>query len=140
MRLSPAARYALSAVSALARSRPGELRVIDGIVEDRALPRHFVAKILQTLAHRGIIVSRRGPRGGHALARPASEISLAEVIEAVEPSAPGSRQCLMELRGCGEGAPCAIHDAVVRAEREVWERLRALPLSRYASHSRRRPS
>jgi Rrf2 family iron-sulfur cluster assembly transcriptional regulator len=140
MSLSPAARYALSAATALAHRRPGELCDVEGIVAGRGLPRSFVAKLMRKMAQRGIVVSRRGPRGGHALARPAEEISLAEVVEAVEPPAARHRQCLMELRGCDADAPCAIHDSVVRAEREVWDVLRATTLGRYARGDRRNAS
>lgn len=140
VRLSPAARYAVSAASRLAGRRPGEFRAVEDIVEGRGLPRSFVAKLLQRLAQEGIIVSRRGPRGGHALARPAGKISLAEVVAAVEPSDPRRRRCLLELRGCGGGSPCAIHETVVRAEREVWECLRGATLERHARDAGRRGS
>lgn len=129
---SPAARYALSAASYLAR-RPGSACSVEDIAADGALPRSFLAKVLKRLSRRGLVISRRGPGGGHALARPARGITLVEIVAAVEKPAPGKHRCLLELRDCGDGAPCAIHDLVVRSERRLWKALRAVTLDRYAA-------
>ena len=50
----------------------------------QAIPRKFLESILLQLRHAELVASQRGVEGGHALARPASEISVADVIRAVE--------------------------------------------------------
>lgn len=131
--LSPAARHALSAASHLARQAPGRMLSVKDIGKECGLPSSFLAKILKRLARRGIVVSRRGPGGGHRLARPAGDITLAEVVTAARIAAPVRRRCLLELRGCGDGAPCAIHDLFEDSERRLWKALRAVTLRRYAA-------
>lgn len=130
---SPAARYALNAASYLARRAPGTLSSVEDIAAEGGLPRSFLAKVLKRLSRCGLVTSRRGPGGGHALARPARAITLAEIVAAVEKPAPGKHRCQLELRECGDGAPCAIHDLVVRSERRLWRALRAVTLGRYAA-------
>lgn len=133
---SPAARYALSAASYLAR-RPETLCSAEDIAAGGGLPRSFLAKILKRLSRRGLVSSRRGPGGGHALARPADEITLAEIVAAVEKPAPGKHRCLLELRDCGNGEPCAIHDMMVRSERRFQKALSSVTLGRYAAPGKR---
>ncbi|MBA2225854.1 RrF2 family transcriptional regulator [Thermogemmata fonticola] len=72
--------YALLILSYLYR-QTGTAR---GIAERFGLSRSFTANILKELGHHGFVVSQRGVKGGYALARPARQITLAEVIEALE--------------------------------------------------------
>ncbi|MGH3768489.1 MAG: RrF2 family transcriptional regulator [Pseudonocardiaceae bacterium] len=80
MQISARADYALRALCVLA-SAPGQCTVkADEIASAQGIPRTFLDGILVELRRAGLIESRRGPDGGHRLARPACEISLAEVI------------------------------------------------------------
>ena len=132
LRLSPVARYALSAASHLALQAQGSVSGVEGIAGGRRLPVSFLPKILRRLARRGLVTSRRGRTGGHALARPARDISLAEIVRAVEMPHKGKRHCLLELRGCAEGTPCVIHHLAVGAEKKLWTALESTTLSAYA--------
>lgn len=67
----------------LAAAPPGLLNS-DRIASAQAIPRKFLESILLDLRHSGLVTSQRGAEGGYALARPAHEISLADVIRAVE--------------------------------------------------------
>lgn len=79
---------------------------------------HFLSKILQAMTQAGILKSFRGPNGGVALARPASEIVLNDLIEAVEgPSK--VRECFLGLPGCGTDKPCPLHDKWVEAQEKI---------------------
>ncbi|MBI4375288.1 MAG: Rrf2 family transcriptional regulator [Elusimicrobia bacterium] len=112
--------------------RPGQYCAVEEVAKKRGLPRSFLVKVLRHLARRGITRVQRGPGGGHILARHPNEISLAEIIEAVELPLAGARSCLLELHGCGI-SPCAIHEDVCVAERHVWKALRAVTLGSYAA-------
>lgn len=84
MRVSAKADYAIRATAELAASQgSGQLRA-DRIAEAQDIPIKFLESILLELKHAGIVRSQRGADGGYALARPGSEISLADVIRAVD--------------------------------------------------------
>ena len=69
---------------------------------------HFLTKILQELKRHGIMTSYRGPNGGVSLARPASEITLMDMINAIERDG-FFEDCILGLPGCGEETPCPLH-------------------------------
>lgn len=82
--LSQKARYALRAMIELARAGP-EAQLTAGEIATRAdAPRKFLEAILLELARRHLIISRRGKFGGYALARPAENISFAEIIRLID--------------------------------------------------------
>jgi Rrf2 family protein len=76
--------YALRALIYLARHDGDRACPLGTIAADIDVSPQFLAKIIEELAHRGLVHSRRGPRGGYVLGRPAPEISFNDVIEAVE--------------------------------------------------------
>ncbi len=69
---------------------------------------HFLTKILQVLTHHKIMTSYRGPNGGVSLARPAREITLMDMIAAIEPDS-CLKECILGLPGCGDEKPCPLH-------------------------------
>src|SRR3954471_15504656 len=84
MRVSAKADYAIRAVAELgAAEGAGQLRA-DKIAEAQDIPIKFLESILLELKHAGIVRSQRGAEGGYALARPGNQISLADVIRAVD--------------------------------------------------------
>jgi Rrf2 family protein len=84
MRVSAKADYAIRAAVELAAAEgSGQLRA-DKIAEAQEIPIKFLESILLELKHAGIVRSQRGAEGGYALARPGSDISLADVIRAVD--------------------------------------------------------
>ncbi len=83
MRVSAKVDYALRAMVELAAAPPGPLKS-ERIASAQAIPQKFLENILLDLRHAGLVTSQRGAEGGYALARPANEISLADVIRAVE--------------------------------------------------------
>jgi FeS assembly SUF system regulator len=83
MRLSNLADYAVVLLAAAARA--GDVRLTATLLaEETGIPLPTVQKLVGKLAGAGLIVSSRGTGGGFRLARPASAISLADVVEAVE--------------------------------------------------------
>ena len=69
-----------------------------GMAAENSLPPPMVSKILKSLSREGLLRSRRGAKGGYSLARPASEISLADVIDALEGS--------IAITECADGSSC----------------------------------
>lgn len=88
------------------------------------VPLPYLQKILRRLRRAGLIEAKRGYRGGFALARPPEEITLFEIIEAVEPGLLEPR-CFFGTDICSETRPCSVHefwsDLRVRAETFLHE-------------------
>ena len=83
MRISAKADYAIRAAAELASAGDGPVKA-ERIAQAQEIPLKFLENILLDLRHADLVVSRRGVDGGYWLARPAAEISLAEVIRAVD--------------------------------------------------------
>ena len=107
--------YALRALAVLPEDGPF-VRARD-IAREVGVPAPYLAKILYTLATRGLVDSARGPGGGVRLARPARLITLGEVAEAFFEETPAEPCCLLGLDACGHrDSPCAL--------RRAWNALR----------------
>jgi len=83
VRVSAKADYAVRAAVELAVSDEGPVKAED-IANRQSIPHNFLVKILHELRLAGLVRSQRGPEGGHQLARPPAEISVADVLRAVE--------------------------------------------------------
>src|ERR671910_2573551 len=85
MRVSAKADYAVRAAAELAAAQAEEAPVKgERLAEAQEIPLQFLEHILLELKHHGIIRARRGAKGGYWLARPADDITIADVIRAVE--------------------------------------------------------
>jgi Rrf2 family protein len=84
MRLSLRVQYAICASFDLAYSGQGEPVQIRAIAERQAIPPRYLEQIFVRLRRARLVDSKRGPGGGYRLARPAAEITLCEIVEAVE--------------------------------------------------------
>ena len=105
--ISKTDQYALRAVLYLAQNpeRPVRAAQVAGALR---LPANYLSKILHTLARVGLLASERGPQGGFRLARPAAEISLAEIIQPFDTTA-SERSCLFGRPECSDESPCRVH-------------------------------
>ncbi|MDP3853990.1 Rrf2 family transcriptional regulator [Phenylobacterium sp.] len=116
--LSQKARYGLRALVELARAQGQQ--VTSGELALRAdAPRKFLEAILLELARNRLVVSRRGKFGGYVLARPAAEISFAEIIRVMDgPLALApcvSRLSFRKCDDCPDLATCSLREALLRA-------------------------
>jgi len=83
MRVSAKADYAVRAAAELAAAGEGPIKG-ERLAEAQDIPLQFLEHILLELKHAGIVRARRGAKGGYWLARPADDITIAEVVRAVE--------------------------------------------------------
>ena len=84
MRISAKTDYAVRAACELAAADPGVWVKTEAVAERQGVPLPFLLNILAELRTAGLVQSRRGAEGGYQLARPAEEISIAEVIRELE--------------------------------------------------------
>lgn len=84
MQITRQADYAIRAVMYLAELGPDQKASTSQIAEEKDIPLSFLAKIIAQLSVAGLLQTMRGARGGVTLARPAEEISLLEVVEAID--------------------------------------------------------
>lgn len=84
MRLTRASSYALHAVVYMAGQKREFPTASHIIAQKRGMPERFLLKVLKPLVSAGVLRSVKGPNGGYRLARPANDISLLEVLEAVD--------------------------------------------------------
>ncbi|MBM3980523.1 MAG: Rrf2 family transcriptional regulator [Planctomycetes bacterium] len=103
---SDTVEYALRAVIHLAHEAPAA-RTTAQIAEATKVPREYLAKILQGLAKKGIVQTQRGVGGGVSLAKPPGELTILDVVNAVDP--------IVRLNTCPLGLPnhgthlCPLH-------------------------------
>jgi Rrf2 family protein len=86
MNLSKSVTYGMIAMGHIAKQNDGHSVPSEEIAKEFDIPNEFLVKIMSQLARTGLLRSKRGPLGGFSLAKPAKEISLLEIIEAVEGS------------------------------------------------------
>ncbi|MBC7236134.1 MAG: Rrf2 family transcriptional regulator [Chloroflexi bacterium] len=118
MRLTKGADYAARGILHLAKLPPGSVALVSDIAALEGLPNSYLAKIFQDLAREGLVHSFRGAKGGFALARPASEITLRQVIEAVEGPIALNR-CLAPWEGCDKIETCALYPVLAEAQKRL---------------------
>jgi Rrf2 family protein len=81
---SQSSKYAIRAFVNLASLPDGHFAMVKNIAEEEQIPLHFLAKILQQIARKGLLKSSKGPTGGFCLKVPAKKLKLIDVIDAVE--------------------------------------------------------
>jgi Rrf2 family protein len=132
LELSSEGRYALRALIYLALV--GEQATADRVSAEAHIPRRLLARILAKLSHAGLVQSEQGRGGGSRLARPAGKITLREAVEAIEGPF-GIIRCIMEDRACGEGAPCALHEAWEEGQQAILEYLGTQTIDEFISRT-----
>ena len=131
LQLTRGAEYAVRAMTYLARYPEGHVASLHEIGEAQDIPESFLAKILQILVHAGLAVSQRGAHGGFALARPAEQITMRDVIEAVD--GPISvNLCTLDPEECRRSGNCEVHKAWLRAQEQLMDVLGGVTLSSLA--------
>jgi Rrf2 family protein len=135
MRLSEGTEWGLHCAVLVAVLPSGSALPASRLAEYHGVPAPYLAKHLQALSRAGILEAVPGPRGGYRLARPASEISVLDVVEAID-GAESAFVCT-EIRRRGPTRlpakeyrlPCAIHAVMDRADAAWRAELRSTSLA-----------
>lgn len=129
MKLSDGVEWAIHCALLLAALPPEGTLSGRALAEFHGVPESYLLKHLKALAAEGILQSVTGPRGGYRLARRPEEVSLLDIVDAVEGREPAFRCTEIRRRGpCAEGKgayprPCGINTAMLRAEAAYREAL-----------------
>ena len=120
MRITKATEYAILAVTYLAKKGKEGPIGLDEIAKKQKVPKSFLAKIAQILTRAGIMRSHRGLKGGFSLAKPASSITLRDIIERIEgPIA--LEECIINPKECFQSRNCALHKIWRKAQNRLLE-------------------
>ena len=123
MQITRQADYAVRAVLHLARVNNGERSATSTIAQEQHIPPSFLAKIISQLSIAGLLHTSRGARGGVTLARDPKEITLLEVIEAIDGPIQ-LNECVQGEGVCSYEDACPIRAVWCDAQDELVTRLR----------------
>lgn len=115
MKLSTRGRYGIHAMYDLALFADGGPQSIKAISEREGVPEAYLEQLIAVLKREKLVTSTRGAQGGYTLARPAEEITVGDVLRALEGGL-NLVDCLDEEAACGKSCDCA--------SRIVWMKLR----------------
>lgn len=128
--ISQTAEYALRAVTHLA-FHAGVPQTTKQICEATRVPVPYLSKVLQNLAHAGVIQSHRGVRGGYSLDRPPADVSIWEVVQAVDPMR-RILTCPLGLEAHGTNL-CPLHARIDKAMADAEESFKQSTLAEILS-------
>lgn len=120
--------YAVRAMLALARWSEGSPLSTHRIAEGMRIPARFLPQVMGDLARAGLVESTPGRNGGYRLGRPAAEITLLDVVEAVEGDA-RRQSCVLRGGPCGLDGTCDVHEVFFQAQDAMLGTLRAATLA-----------
>ena len=137
MNFSHSTGYAIQALACLGAGEDGgRLCVIKDVAECSGVPAPYLARVMSRLARHGIVIAKRGYRGGIALARPAREITTLEIVEAME-GKEWAGECMFNIQRCGTDCPCPTQRFWNDIRQRMEDKLRSLTLADFvaaASH------
>ena len=138
LKISKKSDYALMALQYMATVQYGEtnalspFRVVNTkeIAEEHHIPLELLAKVLQTLAKHEMIESQNGPKGGYVLAREPRDISIAQVLEAIEGPL-GIADCYHEKDdqiACDQMEHCNIRTPLLKVQESIGQLLSSMSI------------
>lgn len=131
MQIARGTDYAVRVVCHLATLPPRTRIKIGELARVAEVPTSFLSKILQRLTASGLVHSRRGSAGGFELARPASAMSLLDVVVSLEGEL-ALNMCLSASDRCHRQPWCAVHQVWAEAQSRMVEVLRAATIDQIA--------
>lgn len=128
--LSKKVEYGLIAVLHMATLRPGVLATAKEIAEAYSIPAELLGKVLQSLARAKLIESMQGAHGGYRLQRALDQVTLGEVIEAVEGPVLLA-QCQEDPANCGQFHACNIKEPIQQVHQQLVKFIHGVSLAAF---------
>ena len=120
MEISRRTDYGVRVILDLAMLEQGERAATQEIADRQNIPAPFLAKIISQLSFSGLVTTYRGAGGGVTLARPASDINLLEVIEALDGPVRLNR-CALDPSLCPRDEICPVHDIWAQVQTDLTD-------------------
>lgn len=128
LRFSRTADYGLRAALEVARARDGQLVTRRTIASSVDAPESVLAQPLSKMVRAGILVAHAGPRGGYRLAVPARDISIHDIVFAIDGEERPER-CVLHEGACSWKGACPFHEFLATAQERFLDTLRATSLA-----------
>ena len=129
LKLTKKIDYALIAMHYIAFTENDQVVNTKAIAEKYGIPLELLAKILQKLAKKGLVISHNGPKGGYLLAKDPEQISIGEVIQAIEGPI-GIAECYHESDNlCSQKAHCNIRTPMGMIQEKITGLLNGISLA-----------
>lgn len=139
--LTKKGKYGLKAIADLATLEPGETAFVTEIATRNNIPKKFLDTILLELRNSGVLRSKKGPSGGYALSKPASEIYIGQIVRTLDgPLAPircASRSAFEACEDCADPATCAVRSSMSAVRDAMAEVLDNMTLEQFLSQKAR---
>ncbi len=119
---SESVKHSIQAMIHLAEN-DGKLIMVNHIAENCKIPKHYLAKLVQTLSKHHLIKSVQGRNGGIQLNKPPSEIKIIDIIHAIEGPPPENEMCIFGLDKCSDQVPCPIHSDWKKMKLQLEDKL-----------------
>ena len=119
---SRSAEYAIRASLHLGLLEAGKCAMAKEIAQAENIPVHFLAKLLQQLARKGVLKSQKGPTGGFCLKIDAKNVRLIDIVDAVDGLEQYSK-CVAGLPECGDHVDCPLHTGWVSLHTRIMSYL-----------------
>ena len=140
MQLSTRGRYAVMAMADLAGRSDARATTLAAIAENQQISKPYLEQLFSRLRRKGLVQSVRGPGGGYRLARAADDLTVADVVAAVDEPLRATR-CAGHGPGCMKGgARCLTHDLWEETGRQIQDYLSHVSLADVLSGRLRRNS
>jgi Rrf2 family protein len=131
MQITRQADYAVRAIVYLAELGPDQRAATSQIAQEKQIPPSFLAKIVSQLSVAGLLQTSRGARGGVSLAKSPEQISLLEVVEAID----GPillNECVADAGSCVFGDSCSMRPIWCDAQQELVSRLSSTSFANFS--------
>ena len=137
LKLSKESRYAMSALAYLATLPKGAVAETAKVASATGIPRPFLAKIFVRLTHQGLLASHRGRERGYSLALEAGDISVRQILEAIDGPDLFLR-CLFWGESCSDSVPCPLHQTWQNVRPKIAHEMESTSLAQIAAERRGR--
>jgi len=114
--------YAIQGVLYLALKPEGEMTSIKELTRRLDIPYHFLGKILQRLTNKRLLISMKGPTGGFALRKQPEDITLFDIVEAID-GGDFKDKCVLGFAECSGKNPCSVHTTWGKTRDDIYAML-----------------
>lgn len=134
MQITRQADYAIRAVLYISKLNTNQRAATSQIAKEQRIPPSFLAKIISQLSIAGLLQTSRGARGGVTLAKSPAEVSLLDVVEAIDGPIT-LNECVHDDGACNFGEDCPLRPIWCEAQEDLVNRLKRTTFAQFISEN-----